>query len=66
LNLNGYRFPVIIRNEKLENCMIELEYDDEDGFETENVKIPPHYCSNCGAPVIKGAKFCANCGNKLN
>ncbi len=24
-----------------------------------------HYCANCGAPVVPGAAFCTNCGNKL-
>lgn len=23
------------------------------------------YCTNCGKPIEKGAKFCSNCGNKL-
>ncbi|MDO4816501.1 MAG: zinc ribbon domain-containing protein, partial [Bacillota bacterium] len=23
------------------------------------------FCSNCGAPLIEGAKFCSRCGAKL-
>jgi ribosomal protein S27AE len=66
LNLEGYRFPVLIQNQKSTNCMIKLEYDDIEK-EDESIKISrSNFCSNCGEPVIKGAKFCANCGNKLN
>jgi len=57
LNLEGYQYPVLIQNKTMENCMIMLEYTDDE--------ITPNFCQNCGKAVVKGAKFCANCGTKL-
>jgi len=57
LNLEGYQYPVLIQNKIMKNCMIKLEYTEDE--------ITPNFCQNCGKPVIKGAKFCANCGTKL-
>ncbi|MBR5163820.1 MAG: zinc-ribbon domain-containing protein [Schwartzia sp.] len=25
----------------------------------------PQFCTNCGAPLVNGAKFCENCGTKV-
>jgi len=72
LNITGYQYPVLIQNKTIENCMIKLEYEEDEEHEEkeeeqekeENVK--PKFCPNCGTPVISEALFCANCGNKLN
>ena len=60
LNLEGYRYPVLIRNKRVINCMIELEYTDNES-EEENFG----FCTNCGKPLPKGAKFCPYCGAKV-
>ena len=31
----------------------------------EAVRMAPHYCAACGAPLGQGAKFCENCGTKI-
>ena len=61
LNLEGYRYPVLIRNKTITNCMIELEYEEENEVEEENFG----FCTNCGKPLPKGAKFCPYCGAKV-
>ena len=64
LNISGYKYPVLIQNAIMKNCLIKLEYDDKN--EEEQIQISHvNFCPNCGEPAIKGAKFCANCGNKL-
>ncbi|AMC11024.1 hypothetical protein Lupro_07085 [Lutibacter profundi] len=62
LGIKGYQYPVLIQNKTIKSCMLKLEYDDDDDDERKS----KNFCTNCGAPVIKGAKFCGNCGNKLN
>ncbi len=64
LNLEGYQYPVLIRNKTMINCMIDLEYEEEakkKGAEEENFG----FCTNCGKPLPKGAKFCPYCGAKV-
>ncbi|WP_111706594.1 zinc ribbon domain-containing protein [Lutibacter citreus] len=65
LDLSGYHYPVHIQNKISTNCMIILEYDDDD-INNDEMEKRPKFCANCGTPVIKDSKFCANCGNKLN
>jgi hypothetical protein len=66
LNISGYKYPVLIQNGIMKNCLIKLEYDDVENEEEQIQILHTNFCPNCGEPVIKGAKFCANCGNKLN
>lgn len=65
LNIKGYNYPVIIQNKTIKNCMISLEYDDEEDDGIVEVEKITNFCSNCGNPVKKEAQFCSNCGNKL-
>ena len=66
LNIEGYRYPVIIHDQKIYNCMIESIHEEEyESFDVNKTQITPHFCSNCGTPTRQGAKFCTNCGNKL-
>ncbi len=60
LNLSGYQYPVRIQNKEIVNCMITIEYDDE-----EKEEIQSKFCTNCGTPISEGMKFCGNCGNKV-
>lgn len=64
LDLKGYKYPVIIQNKTIKNCMITLEFDEEEEESIEKEK-KANFCSNCGNPLNKGAQFCSNCGNKL-
>lgn len=66
LNISGYKYPVLIQNGIMKNCMIKLEYDDVENEEEQIQILHANFCPNCGESVIKGSKFCANCGNKLN
>ena len=38
---------------------------DSIGPEEENIDLKNNFCSNCGAPVVEGSKFCTECGSKL-
>ncbi len=60
LDIVGYQYPVLILNKIIENCMITLEYYDE-----EEEEVQSKFCTNCGASVNKDAKFCGKCGSKL-
>ena len=64
LNLEGYRYPVLIRNKTMINCMIDLDYEEE-GKEKEAEEENFGFCTNCGKPLPKGAKFCPYCGAKV-
>lgn len=68
LNITGYQYPVLIQNKILDNCMIKLEYEEDEVKEEEQEKeekVQLKFCPNCGTPVIADSKFCANCGHKL-
>jgi len=60
IDLLGYQYPVVIRNQKLIDIMIHMEYDDE----IENNHLS--YCPNCGSQLDKEDKYCGNCGTKIN
>jgi hypothetical protein len=63
LDIDGYRYPVLLRNKTLENCMITLEWE-EDEEETDEEKVI-NFCPDCGADVEPTSNFCAKCGHKL-
>lgn len=60
INIEGYRYPVLIENKTMKNCMIKLEYEEE-----EATKNNYGFCTNCGKPLPEGAKFCPYCGAKV-
>ena len=66
LNISGYKYPVLIQNGMMKNCLIKLEYDDEEKGDEQIQISHANFCSNCGNPIDEGDKFCANCGNKIN
>ena len=59
INIKGYQYPVLIENKTIKNCMIKLEYEEE------TPKNNYGFCTNCGKPLPKGAKFCPYCGAKV-
>ncbi len=65
LNISGYQYPVIIQNGTITNCMMTLEYDEEEVSEKKTKNISPKFCVNCGNSITMEMKFCANCGTKL-
>jgi len=65
LDVKGYKYPVIIQNKTIENCMITLEYDEAENNAITEIEKTANFCSNCGGRVKHGAQFCSNCGYKL-
>jgi len=60
INIEGYQYPVLIENKSLKSCVIKMEYEKE-----ESPKNNYGFCTNCGKPLPKGAKFCPYCGAKV-
>jgi len=72
LDLKGYRYPVLIQNKILKNCMITLEYEEDEDSNKENVDynvanydIPNYKVPEINNP-IKTANFCSDCGTPIN
>ncbi len=61
IDVPGERYPVLIHKGIKTNCMIILEYEDDEQEESHS-----KFCTNCGASVSNDAKFCGKCGNKLS
>ncbi|MCW5520566.1 zinc-ribbon domain-containing protein [Aureitalea sp. L0-47] len=61
LDIDGYTYPVLLRNKILENSMITLDLDDEEVSEEKEI----NFCPECGADVEPESNFCAKCGHKL-
>jgi len=71
LNLSGYRYPVLIQNKTLIDCMIILEYEDEEvsdnnanSYETSNYDVSDYKVPEIGKSK-KATNFCSNCGSTL-
>jgi len=71
LNLSGYQHPVLIQNKTLTDCMIILEYEDEEvsDNDADNYETPNYEVSDYSIPEIgntkKAVNFCTNCGSTL-
>ena len=68
LDIQGYKYPVIIQNKTMESSMITLEFDDDEEEKDDvivEMEKTANFCSNCGKPVKKEAQFCSNCGHQL-
>ncbi len=61
LDLEGYQYPVLLRNGTLENCMIDIDFDEDEPSEEKEI----NFCPDCGSEVESDNNFCAKCGYKL-
>ena len=64
IDLEGYQYPVLLRNKTMENCLIELEYLEDDTAVMDGNEI--NFCPDCGTNVAPNNNFCAKCGFKLH
>jgi len=71
IDLSGYRHPVLIQNKIMTDCMIILEYEDDEisdndatSYETSNYEVSDYNVPEIGS-AKKAVNFCSNCGSTL-
>lgn len=63
LDIEGYKYPVLIQNKNITNCLMTEEFDENENEDKETKPI--NFCPNCGTAATPGNKFCGSCGHKL-